>query len=300
MSALVQRGHLHNNHSSESGVVFERVLLILRGVAAGMACMHSQNIGERSASPERALCLGCMFAAFYGISGTSDVFHSCICPLHAVCTIQLTGRGLTSHAQHPALSLIRAHRNRPQPSSVTAYTSRELRMRVGAVHGDLRPGNVLLQVPVSERLEEPHSWPDADHAALCAASALDSEQCTAKISSFALGSLLEIPGATREGVHRLAQQRLPCTTAWPNSLHQHCTSTLHISLHPRCSCCVVGWLARRSTSCSMSCLHLHEPDSCGTYACEQETICNPENSEVCRACGGRGWLCCRVQLLHCT
>ena len=72
-----------------------------------------------------------------------------------------------------------------------------------AVHGDLRPGNVLLQVPVSERLEEPHSWPDSDHAARCAASALDSEQCTAKISSFALGSLLEIQGATREGAHCL-------------------------------------------------------------------------------------------------
>jgi hypothetical protein len=84
---------------------------------------------------------------------------------------------------------------------VVAEKANELQqMRVcGAVHGDLRPGNVLLQVPPSERMEDPHSWPDADHAASCAASAIESEQCTAKISSFAMGSLLEIEGATREG-----------------------------------------------------------------------------------------------------
>jgi hypothetical protein len=73
-------------------------------------------------------------------------------------------------------------------------------MRVcGAVHGDLQPDNVMLQVPPSERMEEPHSWPDVEHAASFAASALDSEQCTAKISSFAMGRRLGHAGVQRDG-----------------------------------------------------------------------------------------------------
>lgn len=55
-----------------------------------------------------------------------------------------------------------------------------------AVHGDLSPANVLLQVPPSERAEEHHEVLDGDHAATLAARALDSEQCTAKISDFGL------------------------------------------------------------------------------------------------------------------
>jgi hypothetical protein len=46
LSALVQRGHLHNHRSSECGVAVEHLLTILCDVAAGMACMHKQNIGE--------------------------------------------------------------------------------------------------------------------------------------------------------------------------------------------------------------------------------------------------------------
>lgn len=89
----------------------------------------------------------------------------------------------------------------------------------GAVHGDLRPDNVLLQVPPSERIEEPHSWPDAGHAAGFAASALDAEQCTAKISSFALGSLLEIEGATCGGEYCLPLANQCCL--WLVCLAQH-------------------------------------------------------------------------------
>jgi hypothetical protein len=55
LSALVQRGHLHHNGSSECGVVLEHVLMILRDVAAGMACMHNQNIGELLHSSQCAL-----------------------------------------------------------------------------------------------------------------------------------------------------------------------------------------------------------------------------------------------------
>eukprot|EP00892_Ulva_mutabilis_P000662 jgi/Ulvmu1/10597/UM065_0051.1 len=95
LANLVRHGHLL---SREGGVRFERVLMLLRDMAAGLAYVHAQDI----------------------------------------------------------------------------------------VHGDLTTANVLLQVPPSERAEEPHSVLEGDHAALLAARALDSEQCTAKISDFGL------------------------------------------------------------------------------------------------------------------
>lgn len=130
LANLVRHGHLI---SKEGGVRFERVLMLLRDVAAGLAHVHSQDIGA--------------FAA------TQPAFHQ---------------RCSQSPAQH--LTAL--------PTNATSST--------GAVHGNLNPANVLLQVPPSERAEEHHDFLNGDHAALLAARALDSEQCTAKISDFGL------------------------------------------------------------------------------------------------------------------
>jgi hypothetical protein len=86
------------------------------------------------------------------------------------------------------------------------------RSTCATVHGDLHPENVLLQVPPSERLEEPHSRPNAGQAAALAASALDSEQCTAKISNFGLSILFQ-DGLTKPGVLSCLRCHLPVSQA---------------------------------------------------------------------------------------
>lgn len=111
----------------------------------------------------------------------------------AECT-RMTAAGCTAASlQGHAISIVNAHRR-----------------SCAAVHGDLHPENVLLQVPPSERIEDPHSRPSSGHAAALAASALDSEQCTAKISNFGLSILFQ-DGVARPGAWpRLALSAAEC------------------------------------------------------------------------------------------
>lgn len=45
LAELVRQGYLHSSPCAANGIMLENILTILRDAAAGVACMHSQNLG---------------------------------------------------------------------------------------------------------------------------------------------------------------------------------------------------------------------------------------------------------------